>query len=326
MFHQRTTASIAVIAALALAACGSETDTGGEASASEGSGTLTLGAIIAPTTFDPAGSQWGNRAPFYQAVYDTLLLATPGGEIEPFLATDWSYNDDNTVLTLTLRDDVEFTDGSALTADVVKENLERFKSGDSPDAGYFAGIDEIVAVDETTVEIHLSAPDPAFLDYLTRDAGLVASAESFDDENLATDPVGSGPYILDTAATVTGTSYVYTKNTDYWNPDVQHYDGVTINVFEDPTASLNAIKAGEANGVKLATNDNLREVEGAGWTVNANELDFHGLLLLDRDGTMNEALGDVRVRQALNYAFDRESLLQALQEGNGTVTGQVFPE
>ena len=94
----------------------------------------------------------------------------------------------------------------------------------------------------------------------------------------------------------------------------------------DPTAGLNAIKAGEANGVRLATNDNLAEVEGAGWTVNANELDFQGILLLDRAGTQNPALADVRVRQAFNYAFDREALKKALQNDLGSVTTQVFPE
>ena len=322
---RKATAAAAIVAAAALAL----TSCAGDASGSdgEGGGTLTLGAIAAPTTFDPAGSEWGNRAPFYQAVYDTLLLATAEGEIEPFLAESWEYDETNTVLTLTIRDDVEFTDGSKLTADVVKQNLERFQTGTSPDAGYFSGITSIEAPDETTVVITLAAPDPAMLNYLTRDPGLVASAETFaDPESLATDAVGSGPYILDTAATVTGTSYVYTKNPDYWNPDLQHYDELVINVLQDPTAALNAIKAGEANGVRLANNDNLAEVEAAGWTINSNELDFQGLLLLDRAGTIAPELADVRVRQAINHAFDREALLTALQNGNGTVTGQVFPE
>ncbi|WP_159499879.1 ABC transporter substrate-binding protein [Microbacterium sp. 18062] len=323
MFRWKATAAVAAIAisALALSGCA-----GGDDSADGGSGgTLTIGAVLSPTTLDPAGSEWGNRSPFYQAVYDTLLLATPDGGIEPFLATDWSYNDDNTELTLTLRDDVVFSDGSALTADVVAANLQRFKDGTSPDAGYFAGIDAFTAVDDSTVLITLSAPDPALLNYLTRDPGLIASGEALESD-LATTPVGSGPYLLDTSATVTGTSYVYTKNPDYWNPDLQHYDKLVINVLSDPTAALNAIKAGEANGVKLANNDNLAEVEGAGWTVNTNELDFQGLLLLDRAGTTNPALGDVRVRQALNYAFDRAALLTALQSDHGTVTTQVFPE
>ncbi|WP_292907331.1 ABC transporter substrate-binding protein [Microbacterium sp.] len=324
MFRWKATAATLAIAALALTGCSGATDGGGTG---EGSGgTLTLGAITPPTTFDPAGSEWGNRAPYYQAVFDTLLLATPEGTIEPWLATDWSYNDDNTVLTLTLRDDVTFSDDSKLTAQVVVDNLNRFKSGTSPDANYFADVASFEAPDDATVVITLNAPNPALLNYLTRDPGLVGSGESLDNDDLATNPIGSGPYVLDTAATVTGTSYTYTKNPDYWNPDVQHYDKLVINVLADATASLNAIKAGEANGVKLASNDNLAEVEGAGWTVNANELDFQGLLLLDRAGTMNPALADVRVRQALNYAFDRDGLLQALQAGNGTVTTQVFPK
>jgi len=320
MFRWKATAAAAVVAALALSGCAAG-DGGGEGSSS----TLVLGAIAAPTTYDPSGAEWGNRSPYYQAVFDTLLLATPEGTIEPWLATEWSYNDDNTELTLTIRDDVKFSDGTALTADVVKQNLERFQTGTSPDAGYLAGVTGIAAPDDTTVVITLGAPDPALLNYLTRDPGLVGAPAQFDDPNAATDPIGSGPYILDTAATVTSTSYVYKKNPDYWNPDVQHYDALTINVLTDPTAALNAIKAGEANGVKLANNDNLAEVEGAGWTVNANELDFQGLLLLDRAGTMNPALADVRVRQAINFAFDREGLLTALQSGNGTVTNQVFP-
>ncbi len=228
------------------------------------------------------------------------------------------------MLTLTLRDDVTFSDGSKLTGAVVADNLMRFKKGTSPDAGNFANVESATAPDDTTVVITLSAPDPALLNYLTRDAGLVGSEKSLTASDLATNPVGSGPYILDTKSTVTSTSYVYTKNKKYWNPDVQHYDKLVINVLSDPTAALNAIKAGEANGVKLIDNNSLDQVTGAGWTVNSNELDFQGLLLFDRAGTMDPALGNVKVRQAINYAFDRKAMLKALQAGHGTVTEQVF--
>lgn len=324
MFRWKATAATFAIAALALTGCagGGDAGDGGDGSG----GTLTLGAIIEPLTLDPAGSEWGNRSPYYQAMYDTLLLATPEGTIEPWLATAWEYNDDNTVLTLTLRDDVTFSDGTSLTADVVVENLQRFKDGTSPDASYFALVETFEAVDDSTVAITLREPNPALLNYLTRDAGLIASSEAIAAGDLATNPVGSGPYIYDASTSVPGTSYRYTANPDYWNPDVQHYDSLVINVLSDATAALNAIKAGEANAVKLLTSNDLAEVEAAGWTINANELDFAGLLLLDRDGVQAEALKDVRVRQALNYAFDREGLLAAMEDGNGTVTGQVFPE
>ncbi|MFT4305409.1 MAG: ABC transporter substrate-binding protein [Microbacterium sp.] len=322
MFRWKATAAAAIaITALALTGC-----SGDSGSESESGGTLTLVAIASPTTLDPSGGEWGNRSVFYQSAYDTLLLADTDGSIQPFLATDWSYNDDNTVLTLNLRDDVTFTDGSSLTGDVVVANLERFKAGTSPDANYFDNVSTVEATGEHQVTITLSAPDPALLSYLTRDAGLIASGDAISGGvDLATEMVGSGPYVYDAADSVSGTTYTYTKNPDYWNPDLQHYDKVVVNVLTDTTAALNAIKAGEANGVKIGDNTQISEIEAAGWTINENELDFQGLLLLDRDGTMNSALADVRVRQAINMAFDRDALLQTLADGYGTVTEQVFP-
>ncbi len=321
MFRWKATAAVIGVAALTLVGCSSSPgDSGAE------SKDLVLGQIIAQNSFDPIQAEWGNRSLYYQAVYDTLLLATAEGEIEPFLATDYSYNETNTELTLTIRDDVTFTDGTKLTADVVKQNLENFRDGGGPYSTDLINVASVEAPDETTVVLTLSAPDPALLTYLTHEAGIMASPAMFGAADAATNPIGSGPYVLDLDATVTGTSYVYTKNPDYWNPDLQHYDTVTMNVLSDPTAAVNAIKAGEANAVRLADNNNVEEIKAAGWTIGPNELDFQGLLLLDRAGETNPALADVRVRQAINYAFDRPALLEALQLGYGTVTTQVFKE
>lgn len=327
MFRWKATAAVAVIAALALTGCAGgngETDnTGDDGGRAD---RLTLISIAAPTSYDIGqGAEWGNRSEFFQAVFDTLLSKDASGEIQPWLATEWSYNEDNTVLTLTLRDDVTFTDGSALDADAVVGSLERFRDGTSPQAATLAG-KEFAAVDATTVTITQDAPDPSLVNLLSIAPGLVQAPSSFDDADSATTPVGSGPYILDSASSVTGTTYNYTANPDYWNPDVVKYDNLTINVMEDTTAIVNAIKAGEANGAKIADNNTIAEVEGAGWTIESNELDFQGLLLLDRAGTMAPELADVKVRQAINMAFDREALLQSLQSGYGTVTEQVFPE
>jgi len=329
MFRWKATAAVLVAATLALTACsqpatedGSSTDSGAP------TGTLTLVGSFSPSSLDAAAANWGNTAPFYQATYDTLLRMSNDGEVGPFLATDWSYDDTNTSLTLTLRDDVEFTDGSKLTSEVVKENLLRFQSGTSPAASSLARVSSVETPDDVTVVINLSEPDPALLAYLTRDAGTVASGEAIADDpaKLATDPIGSGPYVLDTATTVTGSSYVYTINEDYWNPELQHYAKIVINVVGDPTAALNIIKSGEANAVRLANNQDLAEIEGAGWSLTPNYLNVAGLLLFDRGGTMNPALGDVRVRQAINYAFDREGMLNALQKGAGKIYEQTFGE
>lgn len=326
MFRWKATAATIAIAALALTGCAGAGDDGSGASESGRADRLTLTAIIGPTSYDIGqGAEYGNRSPFFQAVFDTLLQKNAAGEIEPWLATEWEYNDDNTVLTLTLRDDVEFTDGTPLDADAVVASLERFRDGTAPQAATLAG-KEFAAVDPTTVTITQPTPDPSLVNLLSIAPGLIQAPSTFDDPDSATEPVGSGPYILDTAATVTGTTYVYTANPDYWNPDAVKYDNLTINVIEDPTATLNALKAGEANGAKIVNNDTIPEIEASGWTIESNELDFQGLLLFDRAGTMAPELADVRVRQAINMAFDREALLDALQAGYGTVTEQVFPE
>ena len=130
------------------------------------------------------------------------------------------------------------------------QNLERFKDGTAPDAGYFAGIESSRRPTTPPSSITLPRPTRRCSTTSTRDPGLIAAPRTFDEPDSRPSPIGSGPYVLDTAATVTGTSYVYTANPDYWNPDVQHYDNLTINVLADPTAALNAIKAGEANGVE----------------------------------------------------------------------------
>jgi peptide/nickel transport system substrate-binding protein len=322
MFRWKATAALAAV--LALAGC-ADTDDSPDGSGG-GSDSAVFGQILAQGTFDVTQAEWGNRALYYQAVYDTLLVGTSEGTVEPYLATDFVYNDDNTELTLTIRDDVTFTDGEELTADVVVQNLQRFKDGGGAYAGDLENVDSIEATDASTVVLGLSAPDPALTTYLSREAGLIASPSMFDAEDADTNPVGSGPYLLDLDATVTGTSYTFTKNPDYWNPDVQHFDTITMNVLSDPTAAVNAIKAGEVDTAVLADNNNLEEVEAAGYTIDASELNFQGLLLLDRGGEQSEALADPRVRQAINYALDREGLLEALQHGNGTVTTQVFRE
>src|SRR5690349_5770314 len=137
MLRWKVGVAAAVAAVLSLSACAGTSSSGSSAG---GTGTLTLGAITTPTSMAAASSRWANWAPFYQAVYDPLLRSNADGSLAPWLATKWSYNPDNTVLTMTLRSDVTFTDGTKFTADVAAQNLLRFKAGDSPDASQLTSI------------------------------------------------------------------------------------------------------------------------------------------------------------------------------------------
>jgi len=311
--------------ALALAACGgSSSDSSGSSSGGSG-GSLILGVVVPASTQAAADARWANESPYMQAVYDSLVHLSPDGEPQPWLATKWSYNKDNTVLTMKLRDDVKFTDGTPFTADVAAQNVLRFRDGTSPNAANLAAVKDAKAVDPQTLQIILKAPDPALLVYLGQNGGLQESPKAFDAGDAKTKPVGSGPYILDTSKTVVGSKYVYTKNPDYWAPDEQHYDNLTLTVLPDAQTQTNAIRGGQVTGLNVADQSSVDQMEQAGFTAYPHELDWTGLLLLDRDGTMNPAMGEVKVRQAINYAIDRDAMLKAVAKGRGTVTGQIFP-
>ncbi|MGO4255899.1 ABC transporter substrate-binding protein [Marmoricola sp. RAF53] len=324
---RKTAATVAAITlgASLLAACGGAGGDGGGDGGPAHGGTLKLGTLVAPTTFEAPNLNWANESPYAQAVYDTLLRASTDNAIEPGLATAWSWDDARTALTLTLRDDVKFTDGSDLTAETVVANLTARQKGTSTSASVLAGMVSAKAADATHVVITLKAPDPAFETYLTQATGTVESAKALGGKDAATTPVGSGPYLLDPKESVPGSSYAFTRNPEYWDAGQQHYDKIVMTVYPNATAILNALQGGQLNASASPSTSIAAQAEKAGKKVHTLELNWQGLMLLDRDGTLNPALGDVRVRQAINFAFDRAGMAKAIAGGYGTPTTQVFP-
>jgi peptide/nickel transport system substrate-binding protein len=309
-------AALALLGPLVLSACGGS---------SGSSSTLTLGVIVPATTFKAPDMNWANESPYNQAVYDSLLQASPAGAIEPHLATAWSYNAAKTVLTLTLRTGVKFTDGTPFDASVAAQNLEAFQKGTSSNAGYLVNMASATAVSPTELVIRLKQPDPAFLTYLTQAAGSQESPKAWKTPTAATVPVGSGPYLLDTKATVVGSSYVFTANPNYWDKPERHYSKIVMNVYTTATTVLDAIEGGQVNAANTFDNTTIPQIQNAGFTVYPLQLNWAGLSLFDRNGTMSGPLGKVQVRQAINMAFDRAALLKDMSNGYGSVTSQVFP-
>ena len=327
-FPLRTALAGLVIAALALttASCGGGAGSSAETArkAPAGEGTLVLSNIVAASTQLASAAGWANQSPYMQAVYDTLLHEAPDGSLEPWLASEWAYSDDRKTLTLTLRSDVVFIDGTRFTADAAAQNLLRFRDGSSPNRARLANVLDVKATGDHTVQITLSRPDPGLLPSLAQNPGLQASPAQFDAPDAEVVPVGSGPYTLDTKATVPGSRYVYHANPRYWAPEIRHYRKLIINVYDQEPTIVNAISTGEINGAQLPGSGSIRQIEAAGFKLYPQEISFNGLLILDRDGVTNKALGDVRVRQAINYAIDRKAMLEAAANGLGTVTTQVL--
>lgn len=315
--------SAAVVLGLALAGCSGGSGSG----SSQAPKNLALGNVLAPATFEARNANWGNQSVYFQAVYDSLLKIAPSGhDVQPSLATSWSYNADKTVLTMKLRSDVTFSDGTPFTADIAAQNLLRFRDGTSPQKSKVSDIVSATAPDKTTLVITLKQANPAFLIYLGQAAGLEESPAEFGKPDAQTNPVGSGPYILDKSGSVVGTSYKFTKNPKYWDAKMVRYDTLTINVYTDSTSELNALRGKQLNAAALNDPTIVSQVQGAGFTANGQNLNFAGLLLFDRSGKTNPALGNVKVRQAINYAIDADAMLKAVAQGRGVATRQVFPE
>jgi peptide/nickel transport system substrate-binding protein len=302
----------------------SETTDGSESAATPSGGTLTIAVIADVVSWAAPEARFGQNAQQYQVVYDGLLRVTPEYEIEPWLATDWSYNDDNTVLTLELRDDVSFSDGTPFNAEAAAQNLIRHRDGAGTDAATLALMDDAVAVAELTLEIQLAAPNPALLGHLTRTTGLMQSPASFGADDEATNPIGSGPYIMDVDNSTVESFYTFDANPDYWNPEVQHWDQIVFRIIAEPTAIVNALKTGEVDTAIVLNKEAAAEVEGAGLSIATWPLDWWGFTLVDREGSMGTPLDDVRVRQAINMALDREAITSAIGLGYAEATNQVF--
>lgn len=324
--HTWKAVAVLTAGALALAGCASSNQSPDPSGSGEArGGTLRIALPAAPTSLDPANMEQ-STSPYAQPAYDALIRVAEDGTLEPSLATEWGFTDDeNRVFELTLREGVTFSDGATLDAEALVASLGHFDSGRS-NVGTLINGGTYEAIDDDTVRITWETPHPLAPQAFTQRwvAGMVISPQAIADdaEGLATQTAGAGPYVLDAAQTVAGSRYVYTARDDYWEPEAVHWDEIVMTVVENPEQRLNAMQAGEYDYSlgDLTTADAAAE---AGLQVLSAPTIFYGLSLLDRDGTLGTPLADVRVRQAINYALDRESIADALLGDYGFATEQT---
>lgn len=316
---------VAAVTALALLTAATGCSGGGNAATGDQPKTLALSTIVAPDTFVPGSFGAGPTGQHAQFVYDSLLRSDENGEPAPNVATEWSYDAAQTTLSMTLRDGVSFTDGSKLDADAVKVGLEAAKKGTGESGGQLRYLDRVDVVDASHVKMVLSAPDPSLLANLGGSAGMIASPAVVGKGSLKTDPVGSGPYVLDKAQTQAGSKYIFTRNTSYWGDKKSFpFDTVSLTVFNDNNSMMNALRSGQVD-FAVASSKDVASLKSAGLNaLSAPAYTTTGLYLFDREGKITPALADVRVRQAINYAFDRKAILEQVFGGSGIATTQLF--
>lgn len=322
--HVRSRKSRLPVTAAVVATLLSVTACGGSASTSPGSATLTLGVQAPPNSFDPVQLLEGQQMYIWSAIYDTLIYSDNDAVLRPNAAESWQYSDDARTLTLKLRAGMEFSTGAPVTAMAVKTTIERTKATPGPLQSNLDALQSVEAPDDRTVVLNLSRPDPNLLGSLAQGNGVIADPATINSPNTALDPVGSGPYVLDRQSTVNGSKYVLQRRDDYWNAAAYPAQTVTIRVIPDRTALFNALLSGEVDAGSVDANQ-AQATQNAGLTLKrVDGLAVGEFVLADRGGKLVPALSDVRVRRAINMAFDRKKIVNKILGGLGQPTTQIF--
>ncbi|MDJ0925980.1 MAG: ABC transporter substrate-binding protein [Acidimicrobiia bacterium] len=312
-----------LVLALVATACGGDDDestettaAGGEAdtettttqAAAETGGEIVIAIGSEPSTLDPHLRDDGGERAVNDNIYETLLARDSQGQLEPSLATSLPTQVDDTTWEVTIRDGVSFTNGNPLDAAAVVASFERLTGlGDeSEQSGFFGSIASVEAVDDMTVRFTTDGPDPilpAKLYWLkVIDASEVA--EGFDEN-----PVGTGPYQF--VSWDRGSSVVLERNPNYWG-DAPAIDKVTFRFIEESGTRLSGLLSGEFDLITNLSPDDAGVAPKAESVVGLE----HPIMILS---TIDGPTADPKVRQAMNYAIDKQALADALYGGAAAV-------
>ena len=325
----RAVSTASAAAAPAGATAPTATATAGAAATVKRGGQLRIMQVNDFVSMDPIHAS----GPTASACYESLLAWRPNAQgqygIQPLLAE--SFEASGSTLTFKLRPGVKFHDGSDLTAEVVAWNIGRMvQDPKSFAANYLLAVDKqspATVVDPLTVRVNLTRPSSAALTSLS-DANtntFITSKKAVDDRGadaLRSTPVGTGPFKF--VSFNSGDKLVVTKNENYWKKGpggqaLPYVDGITYRVIIESTTQFNEMRAGTSD---LMANVRGRDVPAAKQIATARYLDspYNGVKRQFFFNALKPPFKDnLKLRQAVQYAIDRDSIAKALGAGLGIV-------
>lgn len=285
-------------------------------------GVLVTAAETNPTGLDPHKALSLASQSVVEQVYDTLFELDPDLQVVPRLAKSYETPDDLTYI-FHLEENVVFSDGTPLTAADVKFSLERIINPDtgSGRAVWFKEIETIEVLDEHTVKITTSVPFAPLINALANSFNAIVSQEftAAQEGNLDQVTMGSGPFVL--AEYVPDQLIRLEKNPDYWREGKPYLDATEWKIIPDDQGRVAALRA--------------KEVDVA-WFIDAkiaelfeddSEYVVYEVPVLTHASTWincsQPPLDDVRVRQAISYAINRQEFLDTVAFGKGVLTGPI---
>jgi len=249
---------------------------------------------------------------------ENLVKLKRGGRVEPCLATSWEIAADGKSITLTLRQGVKFHDGSDFNAAAVKWNFDIVI-----EAGKARGYESVDVIDDYTVRINITNYQNTILTGLAGGAFEIISPTAVETNGLdwaRWHPVGTGPFIF--VEYERDARLVYERNPNYWDEGLPYLDGLEYTVIADEMVRNIAFQNGDIHRL-AAAGLTAQELQEAGF-INYTEPGGTFLLIPDSKNP-DSPFYDIRVRQAVSHAIDREALVEALGYGFARPAYQVYP-
>lgn len=291
-------------------------------------GTLTFGlesdpVAVAPFGMAPGAAHWGK-----EHTYDSLAEFDKGLNIRPALATSWKF-ESKTSMIFNLRKGVRFHNGKELTAADVVYSVRLMKDPPPPGsltvaANVPATILSAEAVSKYVVRLRLSAPDARIAGFFAwQRYGPIVPEGLYDQINVSRQAIGTGPFRLVNFTPLDRVELV--RNQRFWKPGLPYMDGITMKVMTDEQARVAALRAGAIDGATLSVDvaRSLRNESKLQVLSNLNAA-FRELQMTLKPGK-NEPWADKRVRQAVNFAINRQQIIQNVYSGEAAYTSYVPP-
>ncbi|WP_027236092.1 ABC transporter substrate-binding protein [Leisingera caerulea] len=282
---------------------------------------VTIAMQLEPPHLDPtSAAAQAIDSVVYSNIFEGLTRFMGDGSVVPGLAESWEISGDGTVYTFRLREGVTFHDGSAMDAEDVKFSLDRARAEDSTNAqkALFEGITAVEAVDPQTVRITLEAPNGSLLFNLAWGDAVIVAPESVED--IKTNPVGTGAFTFQ--EWVQGDRITLARNPDYWG-EQPALASAKFKFISDPTAAFAAMMAEDIDAFdNFPAPENLPQFEAdPRFQVLVGSTEGETILSTNNK---QPPFDDIRVRQALAHAIDRQAIIDGAMFGYGTPIGTHF--
>jgi ABC-type transport system substrate-binding protein len=290
-------------------------------------GTFTFGlesdpVAMAPYGMAPGAAMWGK-----EHTYDSLAEWDRNTNVKPALAESWTV--DKHGVTFHLRKGVKFHNGKELDANDVVYSVKMMKNPPPPGTAAVAAnvpntVVDATAVSKYVVRVNLSAPDARLIGFFAwQRYGPIVPDGLYDQINASRQAIGTGPYKLTNFTPLDRVELV--RNASFWKPGQPYMDAITMKIMTDEQARVAALRAGAIDGATLSVDvaRSLQNDSNLKVLSNTNAA-FRELQMTLKPGK-NEPWADVRVRRAVNFAINRQQIIDNVYSGQASYTSYVPP-